>query len=99
MSLTQSCNLLKLSFQYYPITKTKFKHWWQKKIGFNLKFPSLVRFFLFYGCNLRCFMCGQWGTTGVSKTEEIKNFLPLEQLKKIIDEIAPHKSEIYIWGG
>jgi len=99
MSLIQSYNLLKLSLKYYSITKAKIKHWCQKKFNFKLKFPNLVRFFLFYGCNLRCFMCGQWGTTGVSKTEEAKNFLPLPQLKILLDEIALHKSEIYIWGG
>lgn len=99
MTLIQTYNLIKLALKYYSITKIKIKHWWQKKINLKLKFPSLVRFFLFYGCNLRCFMCGQWGETGVSKTEETKNFLPLSKIKKLIDEIAPHKSEIYIWGG
>lgn len=99
MSLIQSYNLLKLSLQHYSIAKTKLKHWWQKKNNLKIKFPGLVRFFLFYGCNLRCFMCGQWGESGVSKTEEVKNFLPLPKLKDLIDEIAPYKSEIYIWGG
>lgn len=99
MSWIQSYKLLQLSISHHSITKIKFQHWWQKKMGLSLNFPSLVRFFLFYGCNLRCFMCGQWGETGVAKTEEVKNFLPIEKLKFLIDEIAKHKSEIYIWGG
>jgi len=99
MPLIQFYNLFKLSLKYWPITKTKLKHCWQKKTGAHLGFPGLVRFFLFYGCNLRCFMCGQWGETGVSKLEEVKNFLSLEKLKSLADEIAPHKSEIYLWGG
>ncbi len=54
-------------------------------------------------CNLHCVMCGQRGVKGVLKgayaAEKAKDILPLETYKKLIDEIAPKKPIIYIWGG
>lgn len=99
MTLTQKYNFFKLALKYWPISANKLKHWFNKKNKHQPNFPALVRFFLFYGCNLKCQMCGQWGECGTSQREEIKKFLPLQKLKSLADEIAPHHSEIYLWGG
>lgn len=99
MSLKQKYHLFKIALKYSAISQVKIKHWCNKKINNQPNFPGLVRFFLFYGCNLRCFMCGQWGEKGTSEITETKNFLTLEKLKHLADEIAPHNSEIYLWGG
>ncbi|MBU4360246.1 radical SAM protein [Patescibacteria group bacterium] len=99
MDKHQKINLLKLAIKYPQITKSKIGHWLNKKLKKTNDFPSLVRFFLFYGCNLRCKMCGQWGQKGTSKSDQIKNFLNIKKLKQLIDECEKYKPEIYIWGG
>ena len=99
MNLNQNINLLKLAIKYRKITLTKISHWLNKKFFKTNSFPKLVRFFLFYGCNLRCKMCGQWGQKGTSKSDQIKNFLNIKKLKQLIDECAKYNPEIYIWGG
>lgn len=53
-------------------------------------------------CNLHCVMCGQYGDKGVMKdcaAEESKKILPLETWKKVVDEIAPQRPVMYLWGG
>jgi MoaA/NifB/PqqE/SkfB family radical SAM enzyme len=69
----------------------------------HMKNLCLVYFKLTALCNLRCVMCGQWGNQGVMKNcniaEESKKVLSLEDYKRIVDEIAPYRPVIYIWGG
>jgi len=53
-------------------------------------------------CDLRCKMCPQWGETGYSHEMEkraLREMLPLQRYKELIDEVAPHKPLIYITGG
>ncbi len=53
-------------------------------------------------CNLRCKMCGQWGEKGYNLAKpnsELKEVVPLETYKKMVDEVAHLKPLIYIWGG
>jgi MoaA/NifB/PqqE/SkfB family radical SAM enzyme len=53
-------------------------------------------------CNLRCKMCGQWGEKGYNFTKpntELKEVVPLETYKRMVDEVAHLKPLIYIWGG
>ncbi len=53
-------------------------------------------------CNLRCKMCGQWGEKGYNLTKpnsELKEVVPLEIYKKMVDDVAHLKPLIYIWGG
>lgn len=53
-------------------------------------------------CNLRCKTCGQWGETGYnhSKSEdEIREIVPYEIYRSMVDELAPKKPFYYIWGG
>ncbi len=53
-------------------------------------------------CNLRCEMCGQWGESGwhlTHPTEFIKEIVPLDRYKQMVDEISSFKPWIYIWGG
>ena len=75
----------------------------KRNFGFNhFKNLSLVYFKPTPACNLRCKMCGQYGDKGVMHdtiAEETKKILPLEAWKKFVDEIAPQKPVIYIWGG
>jgi len=54
-------------------------------------------------CNLQCVMCGQRGTKGVLKgahaTEESKKIVPLTDYMRLVDQVAPKKPVIYLWGG
>jgi MoaA/NifB/PqqE/SkfB family radical SAM enzyme len=77
----------------------KVEHGLNKWLIRKTRFPTLVRFSLFYGCNLRCKMCGQWGDSGTAEAKYTKDFLPLKKLCEIIDEAVPYRSEIYVWGG
>jgi MoaA/NifB/PqqE/SkfB family radical SAM enzyme len=64
--------------------------------------PEAITFFLTHRCNLRCRMCGQWGERGVTRrvgTGLLPDDLPAEQIKKIIDEVAPFKPNITLFGG
>jgi len=68
----------------------------------HFKKLGLVYFKPTGACNLRCVMCGQYGDKGVMNdcaAEENKKTLPLETWKKFVDEIAPRKPVIYVWGG
>lgn len=53
-------------------------------------------------CNLRCKTCGQWGETGYNhhkSDDEIREIVPYEVYRKMVDEIAHLKPFYYIWGG
>ncbi|MBP7096440.1 MAG: radical SAM protein [Spirochaetia bacterium] len=54
-------------------------------------------------CNLRCVMCGQRGDKGVLKgafaAAEAKKIVPLEDYKKLVDQIKHKKPVVYLWGG
>jgi radical SAM protein with 4Fe4S-binding SPASM domain len=69
----------------------------------HMKNLCLVYFKLTPLCNLRCVMCGQWGDKGkmkhISVGEELKKLVSLERYKEIVDEIAPQRPVIYLWGG
>jgi len=75
----------------------------KKNYGSNLfKNLGLVYFKPTGACNLRCKMCGQYGDKGVMKdcaAEENKKTLPLETWKHFVDQIAPNKPTVYVWGG
>jgi radical SAM protein with 4Fe4S-binding SPASM domain len=63
-------------------------------LAYNLKITN--------ACNLRCKMCAQWGERGYNFTRpssEIKQIVPLETYKKMIDDIKHLKPAVYIWGG
>jgi MoaA/NifB/PqqE/SkfB family radical SAM enzyme len=63
-------------------------------LSYNLKITN--------ACNLRCKMCAQWGERGYNfsrPSSEIKQILPLETYKKMIDDIRHLKPGICIWGG
>lgn len=64
--------------------------------------PRNITFFLTYRCNLRCNVCGQWGTNGYVKKHlpaMVQDELEIDRLKSIIDEIAPHNPQITLCGG
>lgn len=64
--------------------------------------PEAITFFLTRVCNLRCKMCGQWGDHGITKTQgadDIKAWLSLEEIKGVIDGIAPHRTSVTLFGG
>ena len=64
--------------------------------------PESVTLFLTHRCNLQCRMCGQWGMSGVTKKRD-KNLiaadLSLEELKKIVDDLASFRPNITLFGG
>jgi len=75
----------------------------KRNYGHNhFKNLALVYFKPTGACNLRCKMCGQYGEKGVMNdcaAEENKKTLPLETWKKFVDQIAPNKPTVYVWGG
>jgi len=53
-------------------------------------------------CNLRCITCAQWGESGYmigKPTSVVRETVPLETYQRMVDDIAPIKPWIYIWGG
>ena len=64
---------------------------------------SLIYFRLTPLCNLRCVMCGQRGDKGVLKgafaANESKKIVPLEDYKRLVDQIKHKKPVVYLWGG
>ncbi len=64
---------------------------------------ALIYFRLTPLCNLRCVMCGQRGDKGVLKgafaAEESKKIVPLEDYKRLVDQIKHKKPVVYLWGG
>lgn len=53
-------------------------------------------------CNLRCVMCGQNGEKGTLKDhvdEEVHKIVPMEDYKKLTDEVAGKAKVFYVWGG
>jgi len=81
----------------------KGKHLLKRNYGHDhFKNLGLVYFKPTGACNLRCKTCGQYGDKGVMNdcaAEENKKILPLETWKNFIDQIAPKKPTIYVWGG
>jgi MoaA/NifB/PqqE/SkfB family radical SAM enzyme len=61
--------------------------------------PTEVSFCLTQRCNLRCPMCGQWGEHGWLKAARGVPELTLDELKRVIDDVAYHRPNISIWGG
>lgn len=65
-------------------------------------YPETISLFLTYRCNLRCKMCGQWGTAGSSKdysSNELKTQLFIAEIEKLLDEVASFKPNITLFGG
>jgi radical SAM protein with 4Fe4S-binding SPASM domain len=65
-------------------------------------YPESITLFLTYRCNLRCKMCGQWGARGVTKRygpNEVNKELELSVLYGLIDDVAPFKPNITLFGG
>jgi len=64
---------------------------------------KLIYFRLTPLCNLRCVMCGQRGDKGVLKgsfaAEEARKIVPLEDYKRLVDQIKDKKPIAYLWGG
>jgi MoaA/NifB/PqqE/SkfB family radical SAM enzyme len=103
MLLTKQFSLsLKMFYGFYKMAKTKIKP--KRDYGYN-HFKNLCLFYIKLTplCNLNCVMCGQRGDKGVLKDgaeyKEAKNIIQFEQYKKLIDEVAPQKPIIYLWGG
>ncbi|MFH1824884.1 MAG: radical SAM protein [Candidatus Firestonebacteria bacterium] len=65
-------------------------------------YPEAVTFFLTFKCNLRCYMCGQWGDSGCNKNYDSKKLndeIPLEKLISFLDEIKLFNPHITLFGG
>jgi len=64
---------------------------------------GLIYFRLTPLCNLRCVMCGQRGDKGVLKgsfaASEARKVVPLEDYKRLVDQIKHKHPVVYLWGG
>ncbi|MDP8214044.1 MAG: radical SAM protein [Candidatus Euphemobacter frigidus] len=92
---------IKLAFRFPPAAAERIRArlWAGFKIAHRVKKgivlappPITVSINLTYLCNLKCRMCGQWRRNDCE-------VLPLEKLKKLVDEMAPFKPKFYLWGG
>lgn len=97
-------NKLKLAARFPAAARDRVKAWtwprWKidplvRQGGVEAPPPITFSINLTHLCNLRCGMCGQWRRKDVYRKET----LPLVKLKEVVDEIAPFKPKIYIWGG
>ncbi len=64
--------------------------------------PETISLFLTYRCNLRCYMCGQWGDEGAFKSfprETLRQELSLEEIKSLIDDVSTFRPNITLFGG
>ncbi len=61
--------------------------------------PQLVQIKVTNRCNMRCKMCGQWGETGFHKEFEGRQTVDLDVARKFIDQVAPLKANLTLWGG
>jgi len=53
-------------------------------------------------CNLRCSMCGQWGTNGIyrnSSPNAFRDEMDLAALKGLADDVGRFRPLFYLWGG
>jgi len=53
-------------------------------------------------CNLRCRMCAQWGESGYNfgrPTQELREVVPFECYKRMVDDCMRMRPLYYIWGG
>jgi radical SAM protein with 4Fe4S-binding SPASM domain len=85
----------------------------------NLPMPTFVQLRVTNLCNLRCKMCGQWGDTGIYRSDGfsasatdgekerdrireligLKRQLALPDYQRLLDEIAPWKPIVSLFGG
>ncbi|MDA0747914.1 MAG: radical SAM protein [bacterium] len=64
--------------------------------------PETISLFLTFKCNLTCPMCGQWGDQGAFKdfsNDTLRQQLSLEEIKALVDDLAPSKPNITLFGG
>jgi len=64
--------------------------------------PETVSLFLTYKCNLKCAMCGQWGVNGVFRDfsgEVVRQYLSLDEIQSLIDDLRRYNSNITLFGG
>src|SRR4030066_1248793 len=65
-------------------------------------YPETISLFITYRCNLRCKMCGQWGLKGSSHaypSEELKKQLSINDIKKLLNDVAEFRPAITLFGG
>lgn len=85
----------------------------------NLPMPTFVQLRVTNLCNLRCKMCGQWGDTGIYRTDGFpasatdgqmerqriqeligaKRQMSLSDYVKLLDELAPSRPIVSLFGG
>ena len=58
-----------------------------------------LHFQLTRNCNLRCAMCGQWGSHGYQRGRQFEAELAKEDWFRILDEVRFLASRITLWGG
>ena len=64
--------------------------------------PETVSLFLTYKCNLRCFMCGQWGEEGIFKSyspSTLKDLISLDDVGALVRELKRYKTNFTLFGG
>jgi radical SAM protein with 4Fe4S-binding SPASM domain len=65
-------------------------------------YPEAVTLVLTSRCNLRCHMCGQWGSSGSYKTDDPSRFtrdLPFNRMRKLVEELSHNQPSITLFGG
>ncbi|MBO8131065.1 MAG: radical SAM protein [Candidatus Marinimicrobia bacterium] len=65
-------------------------------------YPETISLFLTFKCNLRCFMCGQWGEDGAFKNfskSVLKLILTKEDVERTVKDVKMHKTNFTLFGG
>lgn len=95
MNIQQNFRFLSLALKYPKISLSKFSSFFNFAPVRKAAFPELIAISLFQGCNLTCKMCGQWRLRKTIRAD----YLPAAQWKAVFEELARHRSSLYLWGG
>ncbi len=85
------------------VGKRRFASWRSYRAGDGRASPpETISLLLTHRCNLRCKMCGQWGEKGWARElpkEAIASDIPFDSIVAMLDDVAPWKPTITLFGG
>lgn len=85
------------------VFRRRFASWRHYSFGNGTApYPETISLFLTHRCNLRCKMCGQWGENGWARLlppEQVAQGLPFDAVVRLLDDVAPGKPAITLFGG
>lgn len=101
MQLLHAPDLIRYSIKYAIRKRMTVNFDYNRSSGFSAPFRK-VNIRITNACNLRCKTCPLWGETGYmldSPTSVVRETIPLDVYKKMVDDISFLRPSTYIWGG